>query len=510
MRVTNLIFLIGLSISSFQELVDAYPSFATKGLGTYVEGSLALGADTIANPGDSFFGFTTLLLEAAEPSIRFADNSLTSWLIGSNGAVVEGFQIQDLCAQSLPFLIEPSDGSQGVFVSSDSLLNAAGIELQNTLQISAFAENGEQGALGYWNGSTWVSTSAGTNGQSLTICNGIPTWGPCPSAAAELATLRTSQATHAESSSTVECSLTIGFADVNLLTDQGFFVHDDLNMLQDPGSKNSAVYAGDGTFTLSKDASSYLGEVYVLAYAENAAGIAVGDTLKVWVESSGFLTCGEVYTYQGEAYPTVEINSECWFASNLRSSYDSNGMGLDTATTDADVAASLAVLAIDFDAASYYADYGWMYNYKAMEADKNGEMSLCPTGWGLPTSDQWHQLDTNYTSGNHFLDLATLQSQSNLPTFSSNVCPDCNNNSGFNANHGQYYSGNFPGDSFQYSIGFWSQGFLPSTAFSFASYPQVSLRLPMDVVMFKLTPSAPQYTHIIQSQTAAYIRCVQQ
>ena len=32
----------------------------------------------------------------------------------------------------------------------------------------------------YWDGSAWVVVSPGTNGQTLTYCNGVPTWGPCP------------------------------------------------------------------------------------------------------------------------------------------------------------------------------------------------------------------------------------------------------------------------------------------------------------------------------------------
>lgn len=39
----------------------------------------------------------------------------------------------------------------------------------------------------YWNGSTWVTLNPGTNGQVLTICNGVLTWttgGQCPSSPA--------------------------------------------------------------------------------------------------------------------------------------------------------------------------------------------------------------------------------------------------------------------------------------------------------------------------------------
>ena len=31
----------------------------------------------------------------------------------------------------------------------------------------------------YWNGSKWINIQLGLNGQNLTICNGVPVWGPC-------------------------------------------------------------------------------------------------------------------------------------------------------------------------------------------------------------------------------------------------------------------------------------------------------------------------------------------
>ena len=35
------------------------------------------------------------------------------------------------------------------------------------------------GDMQYWNGTKWINIPLGLNGQSLTICNGIPAWGIC-------------------------------------------------------------------------------------------------------------------------------------------------------------------------------------------------------------------------------------------------------------------------------------------------------------------------------------------
>jgi hypothetical protein len=38
------------------------------------------------------------------------------------------------------------------------------------------------GEINYWNGTAWVTVAPGSNAnpQTLTFCNGVPTWGPCP------------------------------------------------------------------------------------------------------------------------------------------------------------------------------------------------------------------------------------------------------------------------------------------------------------------------------------------
>jgi len=40
-------------------------------------------------------------------------------------------------------------------------------------------EANSAGDLQYWNGTQWVLVPAGASGKTLTICDGVPTWGPC-------------------------------------------------------------------------------------------------------------------------------------------------------------------------------------------------------------------------------------------------------------------------------------------------------------------------------------------
>lgn len=43
-----------------------------------------------------------------------------------------------------------------------------------------FSNGNQPGEMMYWNGSAWVAVAPGTEGSTLTFCNGVPTWGPCP------------------------------------------------------------------------------------------------------------------------------------------------------------------------------------------------------------------------------------------------------------------------------------------------------------------------------------------
>jgi hypothetical protein len=49
-----------------------------------------------------------------------------------------------------------------------------------------FVDGTTPGEMMYWNGSEWVAVTPGTTGQTLTFCDGVPTWGPCPEAPLEI------------------------------------------------------------------------------------------------------------------------------------------------------------------------------------------------------------------------------------------------------------------------------------------------------------------------------------
>ena len=109
-----------------------------------------------------------------------------------------------------------------------------------------------------------------------------------------------------------------------------------------------------------------------------------------------FLTSKPIITdIDGNSYRTVWINDELWFAENLRSSNYNDGTPIPN-VIDSIEWGELTIGArsyYDNDSSKYDTIYGALYNFFAVETSK-----LCPTGWHVPTDDEWTEL-TDYLGG---------------------------------------------------------------------------------------------------------------
>ncbi len=128
------------------------------------------------------------------------------------------------------------------------------------------------GDMQYWNGTQWVVLPAGASGKTLTLCNGIPTWGPC--VLVVLATVSTG------SISGITGSTATGGGNVSTdgggsITARGLCY--DLN--PNPTIANSVVNAtGEtGSFTSTITGLGPSSTYYVRAFATNSAGTAYGN-----------------------------------------------------------------------------------------------------------------------------------------------------------------------------------------------------------------------------------------
>ena len=150
----------------------------------------------------------------------------------------------------------------------------------------------------------------------------------------------------------------------------------------------------------------------------------------------------------GYSYGVVEIGDQCWFAENLRTTVYADGSAIPEETDNGAWLGLSTGARCDYDNdASNVATYGRLYNWHAA-ADAAG---LCPTGWHVPTDEEWTALETYVGANGHSgAEGAALKSTSGWNN-SGNGTDDF----GFSALPGgyrSYFDGNFYNAA---NIGYW-------------------------------------------------------
>jgi uncharacterized protein (TIGR02145 family) len=108
-------------------------------------------------------------------------------------------------------------------------------------------------------------------------------------------------------------------------------------------------------------------------------------------------TC-ESPSMDGHSYGVVEIGEQCWFAENLRTTDYADGSAIPEVTDDATWSGLSSGARSDYDNAAYNAlNYGRLYNWYAVT---NGS-GLCPSGWHVPTDEEWTALETYLGTNGH-------------------------------------------------------------------------------------------------------------
>jgi hypothetical protein len=104
------------------------------------------------------------------------------------------------------------------------------------------------GEMLYWNGSAWVAVAPGENNQTLTFCNGVPTWGPCPSGA--ISVTACNSYFWANNGQTYTTSGTYTGNSVDGITPT-------LNLTIVPSSTNTTTVNATGTYTWANNGETY-------------------------------------------------------------------------------------------------------------------------------------------------------------------------------------------------------------------------------------------------------------
>lgn len=147
---------------------------------------------------------------------------------------------------------------------------------------------------------------------------------------------------------------------------------------------------------------------------------------------------------EGNQYPTKVIGALEWTTENLKSTRFRNGEIIPVVRTRAEWAKSTAAARIAPDSAeSRVALLGYLYNWHAV----NDPRGICPTGWRVPTHDEWTAL-TQYLGGEKTAGTTLKMSTGWTPGFPGN------NASGFNGRPAGFRAadGSFGGIG---SYGYW-------------------------------------------------------
>jgi uncharacterized protein (TIGR02145 family) len=150
-------------------------------------------------------------------------------------------------------------------------------------------------------------------------------------------------------------------------------------------------------------------------------------------------------------YQIVEISTRVWMAENLKTTKFSDGTAIPV-VTDNTVWVNLTTMAYcDYDNnPGNSTTYGKLYNWYAVTDSRN----VCPTGWHLPSIEEWSAL-TTYLGGESVAG-GKLKEQGTTHWLSPNY--GATNEIGFTALPGGYRGGNGTFASIRSSGGWWSSG----------------------------------------------------
>ena len=191
----------------------------------------------------------------------------------------------------------PNGGTRveaGLDVNGNGILDAS--EVQGTLTkyicngLNGIMPEGKaEGEIQYWNGKEWVMISPGTKGQTLTFCDGKPTWGPCPIVLPKCSTTVASFITTSTAMSGGKI-IDDGGAEI---TARGVCY----NTSPNPNISNFKTSDGSGMGTFNSTLSGLISNTtyYARAYATNSAGTGYGTEVSFVTSSPLILTVGQAY-----------------------------------------------------------------------------------------------------------------------------------------------------------------------------------------------------------------------
>ena len=170
--------------------------------------------------------------------------------------------------------------------------------------------------------------------------------------------------------------------------------------ISNPIISNNHTTDGTGTGNFISNITNLTANTtyYVRAYATNSNGTAYGYEKIFKTNITG--QTGTLTDVDGNTYNWVGIGKQAWMAENLKVTKEADGTVIPFVTDNAEWA-NLGDNNTD-KACCYYNNsntnrdiYGALYTYVAAK-------DVCPTGWHLPTDDEWTELEDYISNDGHF------------------------------------------------------------------------------------------------------------
>ena len=160
------------------------------------------------------------------------------------------------------------------------------------------------------------------------------------------------------------------------------------SLAPNPTAEDNILPGGSGatSFQLTLGELSSSTVYYYRAFAENSAGIGMGEPS----EFKTLFKCGDLLLddRDDQAYPTVEIGGQCWMAKNLNV-----GLRVDIETGQTGNE-EIEKFCYD-DNPAHCNDYGGLYTWDEMMQYSTDESAqgVCPDGWHIPSDGEWMTLE---------------------------------------------------------------------------------------------------------------------
>jgi len=113
----------------------------------------------------------------------------------------------------------------------------------------------------------------------------------------------------------------------------------------------------------------------------------------------------------GNSYTVVDIGGQCWMAENLRTTHYSNNVEIPLGQPyyDDNIGTYSPFRCYPYGNSANVSSYGYLYNWTAMlggssasDEVPSGVQGVCPSGWHVPSADEWDVLFSYLSSQSQF------------------------------------------------------------------------------------------------------------